>query len=353
MPADGGRLLVVDDDHLNRVILAKGLEQLGYEVAVAESGQQSLRMLRGGQTCDVILADIVMPEMDGYDLLRFLKSNPATAAIPVVMMSANDDDAGIARCLELGADDYLAKPLNAVLWQARLRSVLAKHRLREVEKTYLRMLEEEEAKADRLLLNVLPREIADRLKNEWTLIADQFDDVTVLFADLVGFTELAAVQEPATTVSLLNEVFSRFDGLVEKHGLEKIKTIGDAYMAVGGLPVPVPDHTAAAVSMAVEMLDAVHDLDLGAPLDLRIGIHRGPVVAGVIGTAKFSYDLWGDTVNVASRMESHGTPGRIQVTAAVRDELEGRFAFESRGTITVKGRGEMPAWFVTTGGSGA
>jgi adenylate cyclase len=210
-------------------------------------------------------------------------------------------------------------------------------------------LTRERDRSEKLLLNVLPAPIAARLKDAPGTIADSFPAVTVLFADLVGFTTLAASVSSTELVEMLNAVFSRFDRLADQHGLEKIKTIGDAYMVVGGLPAPRPDHVRAMARMALDMRQALRDhvAATGRPLDVRIGLHTGPAVAGVIGVRKFSYDLWGDTVNTASRMESHGQPGKVHVSQAVRDALEGEpFAFEPRGAIAVKGKGDMTTFFL-------
>jgi adenylate cyclase len=209
----------------------------------------------------------------------------------------------------------------------------------------LRALDAEHARSESLLLNILPRPIADRLKAGATLIADAHPQVTVLFADVVDFTPLARRTAPAELVGLLDRVFTRFDGLADRHGLEKIKTIGDAYMVVGGAPEARSDDAEAIAAMALDMVDAIRTGEDGG-LELRIGIDTGPVVAGVIGRRKFTYDLWGDVVNTASRMESHGVPGRIQVTAAVEARLRGRFAFEPRGPIEVKGKGRVEAFFL-------
>ncbi|MEG4301658.1 adenylate/guanylate cyclase domain-containing protein [Microcoleus sp. D3_18a_C4] len=207
----------------------------------------------------------------------------------------------------------------------------------------------EQEKSDRLLLNVLPQAIADRLKQDQSIIADTFSEVTVLFADIVGFTQISSQISPPELVSLLNDIFSTFDRLAEKHGLEKIKTIGDAYMVVGGLPMPRSDHAEAIAQMALDMQQAIIDFSNTHNQDfsIRIGINTGPVVAGVIGIKKFIYDLWGDTVNTASRMESHGLPGCIQVTSAIYDILQDKYVFESRGAIEVKGKGEMNTYFLT------
>jgi len=207
----------------------------------------------------------------------------------------------------------------------------------------------EQEKSDRLLLNILPQAIAERLKQDQSIIADTFAEVTVLFADIVGFTQISSQISPSELVSLLNEIFSTFDRLAEKHGLEKIKTIGDAYMVVGGLPMPRSDHAEAIAEMALDMQQAIAEFSNTHKQDfrIRIGIHSGPVVAGVIGIKKFIYDLWGDTVNTASRMESHGLPGRIQVTSAIYERLQDKYLLQSRGTIEVKGKGEMNTYFLT------
>jgi len=209
-------------------------------------------------------------------------------------------------------------------------------------------LEAERERSERLLLNVLPEPIADRLKRHEGVIAEQHDEVTVLFADLAGFTEMTADMDPRSLVGLLDEIFTSFDALVDAEGLEKIKTIGDAYMVAGGLPSPRVDHAEAVAHVALAMRDDVARIasSTGAPLSIRIGIDSGPVVAGVIGRSKFIYDLWGDTVNTASRMESHGVPGEVQLTERAADRLEGAFELEPRGPIQVKGKGPMQAFLL-------
>jgi adenylate cyclase len=209
---------------------------------------------------------------------------------------------------------------------------------------FVRAREREHERSERLLLNVLPEPIAVRLKQEEGVIADRFEHATVLFADIVDFTPTSAGMPPHEVVELLDAIFSDFDMLAERHGLEKIKTIGDAYMIAGGIPTPRPDHVSAVAEMGLSMLDVAANHRKG--LGLRIGIDTGPVVAGVIGRRKFIYDLWGDTVNTASRMESHGVLGQIQVTERVADALDGAYVLEPRGTIEIKGKGLMPTWFL-------
>jgi adenylate cyclase len=204
-------------------------------------------------------------------------------------------------------------------------------------------------RSEELLLNILPPSIATRLKLRGGTIADGFPGVTVLFADLVGFTALSSRMPPERIVDMLNELFCKFDDLAGQLGLEKIKTIGDCYMVAGGLPEPRADHAEAVAEMSLLMLAIVDDMAArtGERLTIRIGIHSGPVVAGVIGKRKFIYDLWGDTVNVASRMESHGLPGEIQLSAASRALLDGKYRFRPRGVVEIKGKGEMETWLLT------
>jgi adenylate cyclase len=227
---------------------------------------------------------------------------------------------------------------------------LARDRARqasELQDAY-QQLEAEQAKSEQLLLNILPAAIALRLKANESNIAESFGEVTVLFADIVGFTELSSRIPATAVVKVLNDIFSAFDHLADRHGLEKIKTIGDAYMVVGGLPTPRPDHTEAIANMALDMLREIRllSLDYSEPFSIRIGISSGPVVAGVIGLRKFIYDLWGDTVNIASRMESHGITGCIQVTAETYEILKDKYTFQKRGAIQVKGKGYMTTYLL-------
>jgi adenylate cyclase len=208
------------------------------------------------------------------------------------------------------------------------------------------LLGAERARSERLLLNVLPGPIADRLKQEEPVIADRFDAVSVLFADIVGFTPLSAGMSADELVAMLDGLFARLDEMTQQRGLEKIRTIGDAYMVAAGVPGPRPDHAPALVDLGLAMVEAAADGSSGHPLQLRVGISSGPAVAGVIGRTKFQYDIWGDTVNTASRMESHGVPGRIHVSQATRLLIEDHYLCEARGIIDVKGKGPMATYLV-------
>jgi len=314
---------------------------------VAEDGFQALELIQAHEF-DLVLLDIMMPRMNGYQVLEQLKANPDLRHIPVLVISALDDLDSVVKCIELGAEDYLPKPFNPILLKARISACLEKKRLRDQEKAYLEEIRREREKSDRLLLSILPEPIADRLKQSPETIADSFTDVSVLFADIVGFTKLWSRISPVELVELLNEIFSAFDRLAEQNELEKIKTIGDAYMVVGGLPIARDDHASAIAQMALDMQREIARFNMGEhePFSIRIGINTGPVVAGVIGRDKFTYDLWGDTVNTASRMESHGIANSIQLTEATYEHIKDDFLVEKRGEIEVKGKGMMTTYLL-------
>ncbi|HLO47242.1 MAG TPA: adenylate/guanylate cyclase domain-containing protein [Kamptonema sp.] len=241
-----------------------------------------------------------------------------------------------------------SKGAAVLLGLSAVATVMLALAIRNSFQSALEQLEMEQEKSERLLLNVLPKAIADRLKREPGTIADSFENVTVLFADIAGFTKLSSRISPTELVKLLNEIFSSFDFLAMQHGLEKIKTIGDAYMVVGGLPNPRKDHAEAIAAMALDMQQAIIRFNEkhSDTFSIRIGINTGSVVAGVIGTKKFIYDLWGDTVNIASRMESHGIIGGIQVTEVTYQYLRDKYWLEKRGLIEVKGKGEMVVYLL-------
>jgi adenylate cyclase len=355
-------ILIVDDTAFQREALGALLATHGYtEVVTAASALEALDRLgsRGlVQTTpcvDLILMDIRMPDMDGIAACRRIKSMPQLRDLPIIMVTSSDDTSDLQLAFDAGAIDYLIKPPNEVELLARVRSALKlkqeidRRKAREQELLDLaELLGRERERSDMLLLNILPESIAERLKQHPSVIAEHFEQVTVLFADILNFTPLSARISPGEVVALLNDVFSRFDQLAERHGLEKIKTIGDAYMVASGLPTPRPDHAQAAAAMALDMLQALAAYNRGRsePLQIRIGLNSGPVVAGVIGTKKFIYDLWGDTVNTASRMESHSDADAIQITRATYELVCDQFACAPRGTISVKGKGQMQVWHI-------
>jgi adenylate cyclase len=263
------------------------------------------------------------------------------------MVSGLTDDDAVARCIKAGAEDYLRKPINPVLLRARIAACLERRRWRALENQYLAQIEFEKERANTLLNAVLPKQVVKRLADGEEVIADRIDMVTIIFADIVNFTEFAARTPAAALVRRLGDLFTRFDALADQYGIEKIKTIGDAYMAAAGLPDPRADHALAAVAFAKALLaETSGDLDCGPPLLLRIGIHSGPVIAGLIGRKRFAYDVWGHTVNVASRMESCGIPGRIQISQTTFDALgEGRVTAR-REIIDIRGIGKYTTYLL-------
>ncbi len=487
---DKAVIVIVDDNPTNLGVLFDFLTDSGFKVLVAQDGESAIQKVEYAHP-DLILLDVMMPGIDGFETCRRLKAKTSTQDIPVIFMTALSDTVDKVKGFNLGAVDYVTKPVQQEEVKARVTLHLtirnlqkrlqaqnlqlqqeikekqqAEESLRVAEEKYRSIFEnategifqvtpdgryitanpalariygyespeelmtqitnigqqlyvepmrrddltafmqkydvlsdmesevyrkdgsviwisenirpiydasgavlyyegsvaditerrhaeaalrEARKRSELLLLNVLPQAVAERLKLGQRTIAESFEAVTVLFADLVDFTEFSTQTSPTELVELLNQIFSKFDQLAEYHRLEKIKTIGDAYMVVAGLPTPRPDHAQAVAQMALDMQAAIaqFNTETGKAFQIRIGINSGPVVAGVIGIKKFSYDLWGDTVNTASRMESHGLPGCIQVTTATYDLLQDQYLFEERGSVQVKGKGEMTTYLLT------
>ncbi len=471
-----GVIVIVDDKPTNLGVLFDFLTDSGFRVLVAQDGESALQKVQYAHP-DLILLDVMMPGIDGFETCRRLKANPVTQDIPVIFMTALSDTVDKVTGFSLGAVDYVTKPVQQEEVRARVTTHLMirnlqkqlqaqNHKIKQAEEKYRSIFEnategifqatrdgryitanpalakilgysspedlmskitnigeqlyvdpmrredlaalmqkddtlsdvesqvyrqdrsiiwiaenirtirdgdgkllyyegsvaditerkqsevalrQARKRAELLLLNILPQPVAELLKRRRRTIAESFEDVTVLFADLVNFTKFSAQTSPTELVELLNVIFSRFDQLAERLRIEKIKTIGDAYMVVAGLPTPRKDHAQAIAQMALNMQTAIVELndELGKSFSLRIGIHSGPVVAGVIGLRKISYDLWGDTVNTASRMESQGLPGCIQVSAATYERLQNDYLFEERSPIQVKGKGEMITYLLT------
>jgi adenylate cyclase len=370
--------------------LFDALSVQGYDVHRAV-GEKAILNQACADLPDLILLQI--HELTGVEarLCEVLKKRPQTRSIPIVIIGHDQDPQRRLRAFEAGAVDYISDAIWLEEMVARVKAQVAAYRLQrrlrlqaqravsagsatnllaDLQRALRRqaqllksqnqqlqqeMQEREQAqkalrleqqKSEQLLLNILPKAIVDKLKQLQGSLAERFDDVTILFADIVNFTPLAARISPLDLVNWLNQIFSEFDRLAERHGLEKIKTIGDAYMVVGGLPLPRQDHPQAVLEMALAMQDVAQRLTRQDGLDfqLRIGINTGAVVAGVIGIKKFSYDLWGDAVNIASRMEAQGTPGKIQVTAATYQRVKHLYDFDQVGQVMVKGRGYLTTY---------
>ena len=349
------RVLVVDDSRTLRKVLVRELRQIGpMQIEEASDGVEALEILQA-RTFDLVLLDMEMPELDGLGVLTALKESGQLSGLPVIVISSAEEIDKTVKCIEMGAEDYLPKTFNPILLRARILSSFEKKRFRDLEKDYLEQLQKEkellqmeQMKSERLILNILPKPIAERLKNNEKNISSSYEDVTILFSDIVGVTQMSSLLTPSDLVALLNDLFTRFDKRAESLGLEKIKTIGDAYMAAGGVPVPRADHADIVADMALGMLEdlAEFNRDNQISLQMRIGLNSGPVVAGIIGFTKFSYDLWGSTVNVASRMESSSVIGKIQISPSTAKALIGRFDLQGREVIEVKGIGKVLTHFL-------
>ncbi|MDO8466399.1 MAG: adenylate/guanylate cyclase domain-containing protein [Gallionella sp.] len=382
-------ILIVDDQEFNVRVLDRMLRNTGYTSIASTTNPLEVCALHRKNCYDLILLDIEMPGMDGFQVMEGIKEADPENYLSVLVITSHPDYK--VHALQLGARDFVSTPLDKSEVLARVYNLLevrllhkdAKSRSKamgevldeveasrklilrqsaDVSRLYDRVVAEQKV-TERLLLNVLPQAIVERLKERSgiidgsfpLLIADSFPDVTVLFADIAGFTRFSAGMNPEKLVFLLNEIFTGFDNIADNRGLEKIKTIGDAYMAVAGVPVPVTDHVARAAHMALDMMGSLEDFNKrnGYTLKMRIGISSGAVVAGVIGKRKFIYDLWGDAVNIASRMESQGVAGRVQIADATRRRLGEQFEIEQRSAIEVKDIGEMHTWFLTGRNSAA
>ncbi|MHA7685546.1 adenylate/guanylate cyclase domain-containing protein [Cupriavidus sp. PET2-C1] len=375
-------ILIVDDLEANVLLLEQILRGAGYTCVASTTDPRMVRQLHDRNHYDLIVLDLQMPGMNGFEVMEAIKDTQPDSYLPVIVVTAQPDHK--LRALQAGARDFVSKPFELAEVLMRVRNMLEvrllhgealnygkelEKKVRELEASretivhqgdelrhlYEKLVREQQV-TDRLLLNVLPAPIAERLKLRSDLvasgppeiIADRFQDVSVIFADIVQFTRFSPGMRPEQLVAVLNEIFADFDNIADNRGLEKIKTIGDAYMAAAGLPAPAANHAARAAHMAMDMIDSLKQFNArsGYNLRLRVGIHSGAVVAGVIGRRKFIYDLWGDTVNIASRMESHGIADRIQVTEATRLQLGEEFQLEERGVVTAKGIGDLRTWLL-------
>jgi CheY-like chemotaxis protein len=334
----GPVLLVVDDNEANRDMLGRRLTRLGYAVATAVDGYDALDQI--AQTLfDLILLDVMMPGLDGFEVLRRLKTDESQRHIPVIMLSASDEIESAVRCIELGAEDYLPKPIDAVLLRARIGASLEKKRLRDQEILYLNQIDAEGRRADELLHVILPGEVVAELKATNGVAPRRYEDVAVLFCDIVGFTSYCDVREPHEVIPPLQGLVEAYEQIAARHDLQKIKTIGDAFMAAAGLLHPVNKPVEVCVRAGLEMIAQTQALSTG--WNVRVGIHVGPVVAGVLGQRQYLFDLFGDTVNTAARIESSGTPGSVTLSAAAWATIADHARSTSLGAVELKGKGRL------------
>lgn len=334
------RILIVDDIEENLKVLTETLVEQGFYPLQAKNGERAIQIAKKAQP-ELILLDIKMPDMDGYETIAILKADPETRDIPVIFISALNQIEDKVKGFRSGAVDYVSKPFQKEEVIARVGTHL---KLREAQKA----VEEERGKSEKLLLNILPASVAEELKNTGKSEPQFFPEVTVLFSDLVNFTEKAIAMSPETLIGELNELFSGFDLIMSEHGCERIKTIGDAYFAISGMPKPDKAHALKMVQAAREMISFLKKRNTVSPnkWEMRIGIHSGSVVAGIVGTHKYIYDVFGDSVNTASRMESNSEPDRINLSEFTAGLLENKIPLEVRESIEVKGKGMMKMFFV-------
>lgn len=323
-------VLIVDDEEQNRQLLRDLLEAAGYETPEAEDGEQALRIIEAAPP-DLVLLDVMMPGMDGFEVCQQLKKDPRTATIPILMVTALTERQERLLGLAAGANDFVAKPVDVQDLSLRVKNALYTKGLYD-------QLEAERARSEQLLASILPGSIIERMKQGETTIADHHGEATVLVADLVGFTTLLSQVRPTEVVFLLNEIFSAFDQQVERLGLEKIKTIGDAYMVAGGLNSTAPNYTWAIAELALRMHREVNLLNelYGTSIHIRIGISTGELLSGVIGRAKLAYDIWGSAVNLACHLETVGQPGSILVDSETYQKLYHACRFSPSQTVELK-----------------
>lgn len=331
-------VLVVDDNEINRDVLCRWLRHEGYPVAEASNGRQALELVRA-QPFDLVLLDVIMPELNGFQVLEQLKADPNLRHLPVIVISALEETDSVVRCIEMGAEDYLTKPFNQVLLRARLEACMEKKVLRDREILYLEQIRKEQERADELLHVILPGEIVKELKATNAILPRRHGHVAVLFCDIVGFTPYCDQHQPEQVVSHLQQVIETWEETAQQHGVEKIKTVGDAFMAAAGLLRSLENPVLACVRCGLDILAQAQQWPV--PWQVRIGIHVGPVIAGVIGRRQFLFDLWGDTVNTAARMESHGIPNSLTLSRAAWEEVKPFYQGHSLGMVPIKGKGPM------------
>lgn len=333
-----GRILIADDNDINRDILCHQLARLGHHTGQVTNGVEALEAVRR-EPWDVLLLDVMMPVKNGFEVLCEIRADEELRHIPVIMLSALDEVSSVVRCIEIGAEDYLAKPFEWVVLKARIAAALEKKRLRDREVKYLRRIDDERKFSDRLLHVILPEQVIKELRATERVRPRRHDDVAVLFTDIVGFTSYCDAHQPEEVVGQLQDLVEAFEELTSRRGLYKVKTVGDAFMATAGLLQPVDNPVLCCLELAIDMQAATRRI--ASHWQIRTGIHVGPVVAGVLGRQQFQFDLWGDTVNTAARMVAAALPGRVALSEQAFRRVRGCALGKSLGRLDVKGKGKM------------
>ncbi len=348
------KILVVDDKQANVTLLERTLASAGYVCVSSTLDPTAVCELHQQNRYDLIVLDLQMPGMDGFEVMERLKLVETDGYLPILVITAQPDHK--LRALRAGAKDFVSKPFDIAevltrvhnMLEVRLLHVAIRRKNDELKRLFDQVVAERKV-SERLALHVAPDSIAARLQARPDVTADSFADVTVLIVDIIGFTELAPTAKPELLAGLLDEIFCTFDELAGARGLRKTKTLGNSYMVTGGVPVALRDHAEQATHLSLDMIEALEHFNIlgGHSLQARIGIATGAVVAGVIGKRMYVYDVWGDAVTTASRMESHGVAGRVQVAESTRRLLGESFSCEERGMLDVGDKGELKTWFVT------
>ncbi|HSD92283.1 MAG TPA: adenylate/guanylate cyclase domain-containing protein [Methyloceanibacter sp.] len=326
------KLVLIVDDTPTNIAVVSGLLKDSFQTKVATNGEKALAIATGSEKPDLILLDVMMPGMDGYEVCRRLKDNTTTRDIPVIFLTAKTEEIDEEKGFDVGAVDYIHKPFSGPIVLARVRTQLA---LQEA----LTEARDARKQADQLLHALLPKKAADEIRSIGTVIPRRYENVAVLFCDVTNFTAYCDKHEPEEVVSRLDALFIIFERIAAKHGLEKIKTIGDGFMAAAGLLHQVDDPLGRAVRCGLEMTSTLIDAQLD--WEVRVGVHSGPVVAGVVGQERYQFDIWGDTVNVAARMVGMSAPGSVAATKEIFDQIASAFEGEALGELDVKGKGTI------------
>ncbi len=339
MNSENAKILLVDDEEFNRSLLLRLLKADGYiNIDQAENGRQALEMIKS-QEFDTVLLDVMMPEMSGFDLLNELKQDKRLREIPVIMISGNSDSDSAIRCIELGASDYLLKPVDKVLLRARLGSCLERKHYHDQQIEYIASMRKEKERADQLLNVILPTAAANELKILGKVPPRSYQNVAILFCDIVGFTEYCNKHSAEEVISGLQNLFESLENVTRESGLEKIKTIGDAFMVSAGLLIPCTDPLDAAISCGLKMVELAAKND--PPWELRCGVSHGSVIAGIVGHDRYQFDVWGDTVNTAARFTGIARPGTVATSVDSWMTTQDHYEARSRGNIEIKGKGEI------------
>jgi class 3 adenylate cyclase len=355
-------ILIVDDIQENVSVLYRFLTDMGLKVLVAKNGKQALK-IAGVAPIDLILLDVMMPGMTGFEVCEVLKFQTKTQDIPVIFMTALTDTVDKVKGFEMGAADYVTKPIQQEEVLARVKSHLKICKLQRQLQAKNKQLQQqadelakrndiitkEKEKSDKLLLNILPVRVANDLKETGKTELEAFDNVTVFFSDIVGFTKISSQLERPVLINELNSIFTAFDNLIEQHQCERIKTIGDAYLAVCGMPERNPNHAENIINVAIDIIEYLtkRNQNIGSiQWKVRIGIHTGKVIGGVVGVKKYIYDVFGETINIASKIESHSEPMRINISETTYQIVKDKFKVIAGVPLSMKDKGNMNMYFI-------